>query len=116
MKKLMIGLGLIVVIVAGGLLYLGQNAPKIIQAVIEDQDFIEHFGEIKGSSLKRPPRGYDADHKYIEDLKRKSFFAMKNSTDLDLVRTPEFLDEVVNTFEATSPLMAFICDARGFEF
>ena len=37
MKKLMIGLGLIVVIVAGGLLYLGQNAPKIIQAVIEDQ-------------------------------------------------------------------------------
>ena len=37
MKKLMIGLGLVIVILAGGLFYLGQNAPKIIQAVIEDQ-------------------------------------------------------------------------------
>ena len=37
MKKLMIGLGLVIVIVAGGLFYLGQNAPRIIQAVIEDQ-------------------------------------------------------------------------------
>jgi uncharacterized protein (TIGR02453 family) len=90
--------------------------PKKWQAVIENEDFIKHFDGIRGDSLKRPPRGYDAENKYIEDLKRKSFFAMKNSADLDLVKTPEFLDEVVETFEATSPLMAFICDARGYEF
>ena len=37
MKKLIIGLGVIVVVAAGGLFYLNANAPKIIQAVIEDQ-------------------------------------------------------------------------------
>ena len=37
MKKLMIGLGVIVIVAAGGLYYLNANAPKIIKAVIEDQ-------------------------------------------------------------------------------
>ncbi|PHS76697.1 MAG: hypothetical protein COB59_10770 [Rhodospirillaceae bacterium] len=37
MKKLMIGLGVIVIVAAGGLYYLTANAPKIIQAVIQDQ-------------------------------------------------------------------------------
>jgi len=37
MKKIVIGLGVLAVVFAGGLLYLKQNAPKIIQAVIEDQ-------------------------------------------------------------------------------
>lgn len=90
--------------------------PKKWQSVIEDEDIIKNFDGIGGEGLKRPPRGYDADHKYIEDLKRKSFFAMKNSSDLSLVEKPEFLDEVVKTFEAATPLMAFISDARGLEF
>ncbi len=37
MKKIMIGLGVLVIVVAGVLFYLNQNAPKIIRAVIEDQ-------------------------------------------------------------------------------
>lgn len=37
MKKILIGVGVVVVIIAGVLFYLTQNAPKIIQAVIEDQ-------------------------------------------------------------------------------
>lgn len=37
MKKLVYGLGVIVVVVAGGLFYVSQNAHKIVQAVIEDQ-------------------------------------------------------------------------------
>ncbi len=90
--------------------------PKKWQAVIENEDIIKHFSAVGGDGLKRPPRGYDPENKYIEDLKRKSFFAMKHSSDDKLVTTPEFLDEVVKTFEAASPLMAFICDATGVEF
>jgi len=37
LKKLMIGLGLLVVVVAVGVFFLAQNAPKIVQGVIEDQ-------------------------------------------------------------------------------
>ena len=86
------------------------------QAVIENEDIINTFGAINGDGLKRPPRGYDVDHKYIEDLKRKSFFAMKNENDYKITHKADFIDEVVKTFEAASPLMAFICDAKGIEF
>ena len=37
MKKILIGLCVVVVAVAGGVFFLSQNAPKIIKAVIEDQ-------------------------------------------------------------------------------
>ncbi|MBL4602390.1 MAG: DUF2461 domain-containing protein [Emcibacteraceae bacterium] len=90
--------------------------PKKWQAVIENEDIINTFGAINGDGLKRPPRGYDADHKYIEDLKRKSFFAMKSEADYKITQNADFIDEVVKTFEAASPLMAFICDAKGIEF
>lgn len=55
--------------------------PKKWQAVIENEELINTFDGVRGDGLSRPPRGYDADHKYIEDLKRKSFFAMKNGGD-----------------------------------
>lgn len=90
--------------------------PKKWQAVIENEDLIEKFSNISGDGLKRPPRGYDGDHKYIEDLKRKSFFALYHLEDFDLVKSAKFLDEVANSFEVASPLMAFLCDARAIEF
>lgn len=90
--------------------------PKKWQAVIENEDIVNTFGEIKGDGLKRPPRGYDPDHKYIDDLKRKSFFAMKNEPDYKVTQKAEFMDEAAKTFDAASPLMAFICDAKGIEF
>ena len=90
--------------------------PKKWQAVIENDDIIKSFGEIRGDGLKRPPRGYEPDHKYIEDIKRKSFFAMKNEDDYKITHSAKFIDEVVKTFDAASPLMAFICDAKSIEF
>src|SRR5262245_14009794 len=32
--------------------------------------------EIEGETLKRPPAGFDASHKYIEDLKRKNVYTL----------------------------------------
>tara|TARA_R110002096_G_scaffold416576_3_gene619583 strand:+ start:24132 stop:24827 length:696 start_codon:yes stop_codon:yes gene_type:complete len=90
--------------------------PKKWQAVIENEDIIKNFGGISGDALKRPPRGYEADHKYIEDIKRKSFFAMKNEADYKITHSAKFIDEVVKTFDTASPLLAFICDAKGIEF
>ncbi len=90
--------------------------PKKWQAVIEDEGIVKKLGGIQGDGLSRPPRGYDPEHKYIDDLKRKSFFAMKHSTDKKLVTKPEFLDEVVCNFNASVPLMTFISDAVGVEF
>ncbi len=68
------------------------------------------FGELRGDRLKRPPRGYDADHPHIEDLKRKSFFLMHGATTTKAARR-DFLTDVINGFKAASPLMRFLCKA-----
>ncbi len=90
--------------------------PKKWQSVIEHEDIIKVFGGVRGDGLSRPPRGYDKEHQHIEDIKRKSFFAMHNRTDKTLVKKAEFIDDVAEKFAAASPLMAFICDATGAEF
>ena len=90
--------------------------PKKWQAVIEDKTLCEQFGGIRGDGLKRPPRGFDADSPHMEDLKRKSFFAMKTLSTSDSVMTAAFVEEVISTFEAATPLMHFISDAVNVEF
>jgi uncharacterized protein (TIGR02453 family) len=83
--------------------------------VINDKAIQKHFGGITGDGLKRPPRGYPADHPYIEDLKRKSFIAM-HQADPQLVMTPRFIAEVEKSFSIASPLVAFVTNALELKF
>lgn len=92
------------------------DQPDKWQAVIEDQAILDQFDGIRGVSLKRPPRDFAANAPHMTDLKRKSFFAMKNISDPDIATTAEFVDEVIDTFEAAVPLMYFISDAVEVEF
>ncbi|VAW74051.1 hypothetical protein MNBD_GAMMA12-2732 [hydrothermal vent metagenome] len=62
---------------------------------------------IQGDSLIRTPRGYSTDHQHIEDLKRKSFFAMHQST-MKVAKSADLLSEVEKSFKAISPLLDFI--------
>lgn len=80
--------------------------------VVNDIDLHEYLGGIKGESLKRVPRGYDPDHEYIDDLKRKSFVAFKNF-EPSFALTADFIGEVQKVFAATYPLSRFI--ARALE-
>ena len=68
------------------------------------------FDEIRGDSLKRPPRGFDVDHPHMEDLKRKSFFLMHPAT-ASQADQGDFVADVVTGFKAASPLMRFLCKA-----
>lgn len=92
------------------------DKPKKWQAIIEDTAILEKCGGIKGDGLKRPPRGFDADAPHLEDIKRKSFFAIKATSNMDIAGTAAFVGEVIETFEAATPLMHFISDAVGAEF
>ncbi|MDH5354626.1 MAG: DUF2461 domain-containing protein [Gammaproteobacteria bacterium] len=73
------------------------------------------FGGIQGDGLKRPPRGFDPEHQHIEDLKRKSFFLMRNEKP-DIILGDGFIDEVEATFKAAKPLMEYICYAQDVRF
>lgn len=77
--------------------------------------FDQRFGQIRGDSLTRPPRGFDADHPHIEDIKRKSFFAMTEARPAS-AKKPEFVDDVAETFADARPLMKFLCEALGAPF
>jgi len=67
---------------------------------------------IGGESLKRPPRGFDPDHAFAEDLKRKDFVAMTNLTEADAC-ADDFLDRFTKVCKASSPFMEFLTRAVG---
>ena len=60
--------------------------------------------------LRRPPRGYDADHPFIEDLKRKDFVSSVRLTDRE-VTGPRFLSGFVAQCAKMSPLPRFLSAA-----
>jgi uncharacterized protein (TIGR02453 family) len=67
-------------------------------------------GEIEGEGLTRPPQGYDPAHPFIEDLKRKSFFASVSFAD-DEVTGADFLDLCAEACRSVKPLMKFLTEA-----
>ena len=79
-----------------------------------DPKFRRHF-ELGGESLSRPPRGFDKDHELIEDIKRKSFIAVRNLDVGDSV-SPQFQRKVETSFSAAEPFMRFLCKAVGVPF
>jgi len=83
--------------------------------VVEDKALVDCFGTIMGDGLKRPPRGFDPDHRHIEDIKRQSFFAMRH-TDADEAMRPDFADRVEHAFRSTTPLMRFLNKALDTPF
>jgi uncharacterized protein (TIGR02453 family) len=72
--------------------------------------FKKHFDGVRGEGLTRPPRGFDPEHPFIEDIKRKSFYAMHEAMP-KLAGSSALLDEVSDSFAALSPLMKFLCGA-----
>ena len=89
--------------------------PERWNSISRKRTFVQRFGGVQGDGLKRPPRGYDAEHPCIEDLKRKTFFAMQEGS-RELAMSPEFINEVTRAFKAASPLMAFLADALELPF
>jgi uncharacterized protein (TIGR02453 family) len=78
-------------------------------------EFIRRFGEVKGEALTRPPRGFDPEHPLIEDIKRKSFYAMQQGSP-KLAQSPQLVGEVAGAFAALGPLMRFMCTALEVPF
>lgn len=69
--------------------------------------------ELWGEKLKRPPKGFDAEHPLAEDLKMKEFMAIEAFTQKQAL-SPNFLPQVVKSFEAMNPLMKFLSRGAGY--
>lgn len=84
--------------------------------VVTDSGLTGMFGALdEGDPLQRPPRGFEADHAFVDDLKKRSFFVMKKGT-IKAARGPGFVDEVAECYDKAGPLMKFLCAANDVPF
>jgi uncharacterized protein (TIGR02453 family) len=88
--------------------------PATWKRATRSKSFREHFS-FWGEGLTRPPRGYDAQHELIEDLKRKSFAAGAEFTEA-LACSSELLPTAIATFKRITPMIDYLCAALDLEF
>lgn len=65
--------------------------------------------------LVRAPRGFDPDHRHIDDLRLRSV-AVWHSLDEDEITADDFLDRFVDHCRHARPLMRFVCRALELPF
>ena len=111
----------------GGGIWMADNPAltRIREAIVYDSDgwrgatqrraFKARFGTVAGEGLKRPPKGFDPDHPLIEDLKRKSLFAMQHVVP-KATYDASFSKEVGRAFATMAPMMEFLTSALGLSF
>ena len=78
------------------------------------KSFKETF-ELRGDSLKRPPKGIDPEHPLIEDLKRKDFIVVHEFKAKDALQA-DFLSQFAKTCRTASPFMAFLTESIGLSY
>lgn len=88
--------------------------PAEWKRAMSDTKFKRHF-YLGGESLSRPPRGFDKGHELIEDIKRKSFIAVKDMK-VSECTSSQFQRKVETAFKASEPFMRFLCKAVGVPF
>ncbi len=71
--------------------------------------------DLGGDSLKRPPKGFDAEHPLLDDLKRKSFIATGPITQTEITKAT-FREDLAERFAVGAPLMKFLCAAVGVKY
>ena len=58
----------------------------------------------RGQSLKRPPRGFDADHPAIEDIKLK-WFILSQTTEDENFLSDDAIEEIAAKFRQSKPFL-----------
>ena len=71
--------------------------------------------EEQGDRLTRPPKGFDPNHPFIEDLKLKDFVSSIKYPDKQ-VCDPKFILEFADTCRKMSPLVRFVTTSLELEW
>lgn len=86
---------------------LARIRDAIVAGTAEWKAFKKSKLPIEGGSLKRPPRGYPADHPFIDDLKRTDFVASVRLTDKEIC-APDFISHFAGTLRTMTPITRFV--------
>jgi uncharacterized protein (TIGR02453 family) len=88
---------------------------KIRAGIVAKPAAWKKVGAVRGEALARPPRGFDAAHPLIADIKRKSFFRVTDA-DAKLAQSPALAAKVEEAFRDAAPLVRFLCGALEVPF
>lgn len=92
--------------------YIDENGDEL-EKIVRSRGFQKIYGELSDEdTLKRIPKGYDADHPYAEYLRLKSFVASVEFTQKDILAR-DFAKKVDEAFRVLSPLNEFLKRASG---
>jgi len=80
------------------------------RSIIESDEFTRNFNAIEGEKLKGAPRGFAADNPNIELLKYKSYLAVRNLTEKEVL-DGNFRSVFLETSKALKPLNDFLNEA-----
>ncbi len=90
------------------------NDPAAWKKAARNKTMLSKF-EPRGDTLKRPPRGFDADHPLIVDLKLKDHIVLA-SLKRSEVTGSRMLSNFVSLLKTTRPYMRFLCDSLRLPF
>lgn len=81
-----------------------------LKRILRSKSFKATFGEMEGEKLKTSPRDYPSDHPEIELLRYKSFLAVHNISD-EQILADDFLKKCTDVFKALYPFDQFLNNA-----
>lgn len=83
------------------------NDSSKLKSVINNKEFKTVFPEMYGEKLKTAPRGFPKDFIDIELLNFKSYLAVKNLKNTEIVSN-NFLENILNIFKIQKPLNDYL--------
>ncbi|MFN8499955.1 MAG: DUF2461 domain-containing protein [Anaerolineae bacterium] len=89
--------------------YIAQR-PAALDTLLEDETFMEMFGDFDGPRLQRPPRGFDETTPHLEHVKLKSF-TVGREVEVGSLGEDEAAPFIVETFRAMYPAIQWLRDA-----
>ncbi len=92
-----------------------RDKPDRWQQVLDDKKLKKVHGGVAGDGLTRPPKGFATEDPHIEDLKRKSYFAMAEFAPEEAMEK-DLVGKVAASFQAAGPLVSFLCDAMDVPY
>jgi uncharacterized protein (TIGR02453 family) len=82
---------------------------KPLRKIIADPTFKKTFTTLQGDTVKTAPKGFDKEHPAIDLLKHKQFLIGRSFSDAE-VTSPNFLKELVQTFQNMRPFFDYMSD------
>jgi uncharacterized protein (TIGR02453 family) len=83
------------------------DEPERLLTILNNPEFKKYFDQLEGDKLKKAPKGFSPDHKYVELLKYRSYLAITYSSDKKVL-SDDYFKHTIAVYKAMKPLNDFL--------